>query len=101
MKEIETNGLKSFIYIDNYRIFKKYLVSTDQIKDVHGEEMAYFVFFFEKDKLELAQVYNFTTQFYIKIIVALIILILIMLFMSGLIVWRLIVSINLAHWDNK
>lgn len=48
MKKVEKEGLEKFIHINNYLIDGQYLVTFDQIKDVHGGEMGYFIFFLKK-----------------------------------------------------
>jgi PAS domain S-box-containing protein len=81
MKKVQKNGLKNFLYIEDYLLFEKYLVTTDQIKDVHGEEMGYFIFFFDKDNIDKSAIYNFKTTYNTKIIIALIILVLLLLYL--------------------
>ncbi|MGM0518156.1 MAG: HD domain-containing phosphohydrolase [Campylobacterota bacterium] len=80
MKKIEKNKLKEFLYIDKYMIFEDYLVTTSQIKDIHGEQMGFFIFFFEENRLDKSIIYNFKTDFFSKIIALLIFIILLILY---------------------
>jgi PAS domain S-box-containing protein len=80
MQRVEQAGLERFLYLEGFMIFDEYLVTTDQIKDVNGGEMGFFIFFFEEDKLDKSLLYNFKTQYFGKIIIALVILGLLVLY---------------------
>ena len=80
MKKVENYGLKKLMYLKGNIVFEEYLVSTEQIKDVHGGDMGFFIFFFKDKELDKSIIYNFKTEFFIKVIFILFIFILFILY---------------------
>lgn len=80
MNEVQAYGLDKFLYIDKYLLFKDYLVTTTQIKDVHGGEMGFFIFFIKKDEIPKTKIYDFTSEYFIQLVIISIIFLLILLY---------------------
>ncbi len=92
MKKIGDHGLKEFMYIKEPMNFENYLVFTTQIKNVHGGEMGFFIFFVDENDLDKSLIYNFKTEYFIKTIIVMIIAILLLLYL---------ISRNYANQLNK
>ncbi|QEZ89014.1 multi-sensor domain-containing response regulator c-di-GMP phosphodiesterase, RpfG family [Aliarcobacter cibarius] len=80
IKKVEKNGIKKFLYIKNYILFENYLVTTDEIKDIHGGEMGFFILFFDQNNLDKSALTEFENQYLIEIAIFSIIYILIILY---------------------
>ena len=80
MKKAELYGLKKLMYLKKPIILDNYLVTTTEIKDIHGGEMGFFIFFSQEDKLDRSLLYNFKTDYFFIVIIALIILFLLILY---------------------
>ena len=80
IKKVEKNGIKKFLYIKNYILFENYLVTTDEIKDIHGGEMGFFILFFDQNNLNKSALTEFENQYLIEITIFSIIYILIILY---------------------
>ncbi len=81
MKKVKIYGLKKLMYLEKPILFDKYLVTTTQIKDIHGGEMGFFIFFFEEKKLDKSKIYNFRFEYSSQVIVAVVIYVLFILFL--------------------
>ena len=81
IKKVEKYGLKKLMYLNEPLLFEKYLLSTSQIKDVHGGDMGFFLFFSEESELDKSLIYNFEIDYFFKVIIVLIILILLILYL--------------------
>lgn len=81
MKKVEKEGLEKFIHINNYLIDGQYLVTFDQIKDVHGGEMGYFIFFFKEKDIDKSIISDFKVKYTINVIIFLVIYILLILYL--------------------
>jgi PAS domain S-box-containing protein len=82
MQKIEKEGINNFIYMpNNYQMFENYVVALTQIKDIHGGEMGFFLFFIEQKSINTASVDSFKTNFLIAVIVFIIIFILTLLYL--------------------
>ena len=80
MKEVEQFGLEKFLYIQDYMLYKHYMVTTEQIKDVHGGEMGFFIFFINEKDIPKKLIYDFTVDYFYKLIIIGVILLLILLY---------------------
>ena len=80
IKKVEKNGIKKFLYIKDYILFENYLVATDEIKDIHGGEMGFFILFFDQNNLDKSALTEFENQYLIEIAIFSIIYILIILY---------------------
>ena len=69
MNMVEKNGIKNFLYIKDYILFDKYIVTTDEIKDIQGNEMGFFILFFEENKLDKSIISEFESQYLLKIVI--------------------------------
>ncbi len=56
MKNVENFGIEKFLQIKDYMIFKDYFVVKDEIKDIHGGDMAYFLFFIKKNDIDTSAI---------------------------------------------
>jgi PAS domain S-box-containing protein len=81
MKKVKIYGLKKLMYLEKPILFDKYLVTTTQIKDIHGGEMGFFIFFFDEKKLDKSKIYNFRFEYSSQVIVAVVIYVLFILFL--------------------
>ena len=80
IKKVEKNGIKKFLYIKDYILFENYLVATDEIKDIYGGEMGFFILFFDQNNLNKSALTEFENQYLIEITIFSIIYILIILY---------------------
>lgn len=80
MKKAKSYGLSKLMYLKEPVTLENHMVTTTQIKDVHGKEMGFFIFFFDLNNLDKSIIYNFKVEYYSKVIVLLIIIILIILY---------------------
>ncbi|RXK12485.1 response regulator receiver protein [Halarcobacter mediterraneus] len=80
MEKAEKIGIKKLMYLEKPLVLKEYIVITDQIKNMHGGEMGFFIFFLDKEKLDKSILYNFKVEYFIKVSILLIILILLFLY---------------------
>ena len=81
MKKVQLYGLKKLMYLKEPMVFENYLLTTTQIKDIHGGEMGFFLFFTKENTIDKSIIYNFKTNYFFKVIIALIILILLILYL--------------------
>jgi len=81
MKKVEVYGLKKLMYLKEPLLFDHYLITTSEIKDIHGEEMAFFLFFSEENQIDKSVLYNFKIDYFFKVIIALVIVILLILYL--------------------
>jgi len=81
MKKAELYGLQKLMYLKEPMILDNYLLSTTEIKDIHGGEMGFFLFFSKEDNIDKSLIYNFKISYFFKVIIALIILILLILYL--------------------
>lgn len=58
------------MYLKHPIVFEDYMVTTTQIKDVHGGEMGFFIFFFKENELDKSKIYNFKIEYITKVIIA-------------------------------
>lgn len=72
MKKVEKKGLNKFLYLEDYMIFEDYLVTTDQIKDVHGGEMGFFIFFYNQKDIDMSPLLNFKSRYLQWVIAAMV-----------------------------
>jgi PAS domain S-box-containing protein len=80
MKKVENFGIKKFLQIKDYIIFKEYFVVKDEIKDIHGGDMGYFFFFIKKDDIDTSSISEMEINFLFVIITLIIISILTFLY---------------------
>lgn len=80
MQKAEQYGLEKLLYLKEPLILDKYLVSTTEIKDIHGEEMGFFLFFSLEDQIDKSSLYNFKVDYFFVVIIVLIILFLFFLY---------------------
>lgn len=71
MKKAEKYGHKKLMYSTKPIVLDEYLVITDQIKDVRGDDMGFFIFFVDKKTLDKTLIHDFKSDYFIKLIVAL------------------------------
>lgn len=83
MKLAKDYGIKRLMYLEEPKVIDKYLVSTDEIKDIHGGEMAFFIFFYDKNLIDNSLISSFKVEYFIKIIILLIIFILLFLYLMN------------------
>ncbi len=76
----QRHGIKKLMYLEQPKILGRYLVTTTQIKDVHGGEMGFGIFFFDKKNLDYSIIYDFKVNYFFNIIIVLVIIILLMLY---------------------
>lgn len=76
LKSVQKEGVDKFLHIDDFMIFEDYLVCVDEIKDIHGGEMGFFIFFFKKELLDHSFVSEFKAEYLTKMILFLILFIL-------------------------
>ncbi|QKF73497.1 multi-sensor domain-containing response regulator c-di-GMP phosphodiesterase, RpfG family [Aliarcobacter faecis] len=81
IKRVEKNGLKKFLYIKNYILFDNYLVTTDEIKDIHGGEMGFFILFFDEKYLDKSAITEFEKHYLVQIAIFSIIYLLAILYL--------------------
>lgn len=81
MKKAEVFGLEKLMYLEKPLLIEDHLVFTTQIKDIHGGEMGFVIFFYDEKKLDKSIVYNFKTTYLVKVIIFLIIFILLILYL--------------------
>ncbi|MEA3289000.1 MAG: PAS domain S-box protein [Campylobacterota bacterium] len=80
MKKVEQEGLDKFLFIKDYINFEEYIVTTDQIKDVKGNDMGYFILFIKKSDIDNSAVSEFQASYFNYLSITLIIFILLSLF---------------------
>ncbi len=80
MEKAENFGIKKLMYLEKPLVLKDYIVITDQIKNMHGGEMGFFIFFTDERELDKSILYNFKVEYFIKVIILLIILVLLFLY---------------------
>lgn len=74
MQEIEKEGLKSFLSIKEYKIFKNYFVVLYEIRDLQDKDMGYFLFFKDLEDIDYSLLDDFKINFLIVIVLLMIIL---------------------------
>ena len=74
MQEIEKEGLKSFLSIKEYKIFKNYFVVLYEIRDLQDKDMGYFLFFKNLEDIDYSLLDDFKINFLIVIVLLMIIL---------------------------
>jgi len=81
MKKVKEYGLVKLLHLTEPIIFNNYLLSTTQLKNIHGGDMGFFLFFSKTDTLDQSLIYNFETDYFLKVIIVLIILIVLILYL--------------------
>ncbi len=76
MDKAKEFGLKKLMYSTKPIELDNYLIITDQIKNVHGGDMGFFIFFVDKKTLDKTIIYDFNNDYFIKLMVALFIFVL-------------------------
>ncbi len=69
MKDIKDNNIEQFLYNEKYFLFKDFLVTTDQIKNIKDKPMGYFVLFNKKDNIDMSEVNEFKITYFKRVIV--------------------------------
>jgi len=69
MKDIKNNNIEQFLYNEKYFLFKDFLVTTDQIKNIKDKPMGYFVLFNKKDNIDMSEVNEFKITYFKRVIV--------------------------------
>ena len=69
------------MYLKEPMLFDKYLVTTTQIKNIHGGEMGFFIFFFDEKEIDKSEIYNFRFEYSLQVISVVVIYILFILFL--------------------
>ena len=81
MKKVQLYGSKKLMYLKEPMLFDKYLVTTTQIKNIHGGEMGFFIFFFDEKEIDKSEIYNFRFEYSLQVISVVVIYILFILFL--------------------
>ena len=83
MEKAESYGIKKLMFLEKPLLFDDYIVITDQIKNMHGGEMGFFIFFLDEKSLDKSILYNFKVEYFMKVIILLVILILLFLYIMN------------------
>lgn len=78
LKKFKHRGLHYYLKNDGKREENLFIV-TDIIKDINKKDMGYFIFFLEHDKIDFSQSYRFLIEYFIKVIMVLVMLIIVIL----------------------
>jgi len=64
MKDIKDKGIEKFIYNEEYFIFNKYFIVTDQIRNIKNKPMGYFIFFSKVEDIDMSKIHQFKTTYF-------------------------------------
>ena len=69
MDEIQKNGIKRFLNIHDYIIFKDYIVTKYETKNLKNENMGYHILFYKLNKIDMHKIEEFKVGLLVKFIV--------------------------------
>ncbi|MAD41255.1 MAG: response regulator receiver protein [Arcobacter sp.] len=80
MNKAKNYGIKKLIYAKKPFLLDNYLVIVDKINDIHDQDMAFLILFYNEKDLDKSLIYNFKEDYTEKIIVILILMIFLFLY---------------------
>jgi len=69
MDDIQKNDIKTFLNINDYIIFKDYLVTKYETKNLQNKNMGYHILFYKLNKIDMHKTEEFTLDLLIKFII--------------------------------
>lgn len=81
IQKVEKNGLKKFLYIKDFILFDKFLVTTDEIKSMNGKEMSFLILFYKLNNINIEAIHIFQTNYTIFILIYIFICSLVLFFL--------------------
>ncbi len=80
IEQVKRFGLKKLMHAKDTIFMGKYFVVTNEIKDVHGKDMGFFIFFVNKKDLDKSMLNSFYIEYLIKLLVNIVVFVLFVLF---------------------